>query len=172
MIHMIDDLCTDWRYLDARIATVSNEIETLSEQDDGAKRLMTVPGIGPIISTATVAAIGSGDVFSKGRDFGAWLGLVPRQMSTGGRTILGPISKRGNRYLRMLFVQAARSVLLRPKSWQKYGLKSWIEAAARRLNRFKLAIALANKIARVAWGVLNGGRNFEVRSMRTAPQAG
>ena len=90
----------------------------------------------------------------------------------GGRTILGPISKRGNRYLRMLFVQAARSVLLRPKSWQKYGLKSWIEAAARRLNRFKLAIALANKIARVAWGVLNGGRNFEVRSMRTAPQAG
>ena len=92
MIHMIEDLCTDWRYLDARIATVSNEIETLSEQDDGAKRLMTVPGIGPIISTATVAAIGSGDVFSKGRDFGAWLGLVPRQMSTGGRTILGPIS--------------------------------------------------------------------------------
>ena len=172
MIHMIEDLCTDWRYLDARIATVSNEIEMLSEQDDGAKRLMTVPGIGPIISTATVAAIGSGDVFSKGRDFGAWLGLVPRQMSTGGRTILGPISKRGNRYLRMLFVQAARSVLLRPQSWQKYGLKSWIEAAARRLNRFKLAIALANKIARVAWGVLHGRRNFEVRSMRTAPQAG
>ena len=80
------------------IATVSNEIETVSEQDDGAKRLMTVPGIGPIISTATVAAIGSGDVFSKGRDFGAWLGLVPRQMSTGGRTVLGPISKRGNRF--------------------------------------------------------------------------
>jgi transposase len=69
MIHMIDDLRTDWRYLDARIATVSNEIEALSEQDDGAKRLMTVPGIGPIISTATVAAIGSGDVFSKGQRF-------------------------------------------------------------------------------------------------------
>jgi transposase len=171
MIRIIEDLCTDWRYLDGRIATVSNEIETLSEQDDGAKRLMTVPGIGPIISTATVAAIGSGDVFSEGRDFGAWLGLVPRQMSTGGRTVLGPISKRGNRYLRMLFVQAARAVLLRPQSWAKYGLKSWIEAAARRLNRFKLAIALANKIARVAWGVLHGGRNFEVRSMSTVPQA-
>ncbi len=171
MIHMIEDLCTDWRYLDGRIATVSNEIEMLSEQDDGAKRLMTVPGIGPIISTATVAAIGSGDVFSKGRDFGAWLGLVPRQMSTGGRTILGPISKRGNRYLRMLFVQAARAVLLRPQSWEKHGLKSWIEAAARRLNRFKLAIALANKLARIAWGVLHGGRNFEVRPLRPAPQA-
>src|SRR5256885_4315313 len=120
MIRMIEDLCTDWRHLDARISTVSNEIKTLSEQDDGAKRLMTVPGIGPIISTATVAAIGKGDVFSKGRDFGAWLGLVPRQMSTGGRTVLGPISKRGNRYLRMLFVQAARAVLLRPQSWGKH----------------------------------------------------
>jgi transposase len=164
MIRMIEDLCADWRYLDGRIESVSNEIETLSEQDDGAKRLMTVPGIGPVISTATVAAIGNGDVFSKGRDFGAWLGLVPRQMSTGGRTVLGPISKRGNRYLRMLFVQAARAVLLRPRSWEKHGLKSWIEAAARRLNRFKLAIALANKLARIAWGVLHGGRQFEVTS--------
>jgi transposase len=171
MIHMIEDLCTDWRHLDGRIATMSNEIETLSEQDDGAKRLKTVPGIGPIISTATVAAIGRGAVFSKGRDFGAWLGLVPRQMSTGGRTILGPISKRGNRYLRMLFVQAARAVLLRPQSWEKHGLKSWIEVAARRLNRFKLAIALANKLARIAWGVLHGGRNFEVRTLRPAPHA-
>jgi transposase len=170
MIHMIETLCTDWRHLDGRIQTVSDEIKTSSEQDDGAKRLMTVPGIGPIISTATVAAIGSGEAFSKGRDFGAWLGLVPRQMSTGGRTVLGPISKRGNRYLRMLFVQAARAVLLRPQSWEKHGLKSWIEAAARRLNRFKLAIALANKIARIAWGVLHGGRNFEARSMKPAPQ--
>src|SRR5438876_5533692 len=67
---------------------------------------MTVPGIGPIISSAMVAAIGTGDVFSKGRDFGAWLGLVPKQISTGDRTILGKISRRGNRYLRVLFVQA------------------------------------------------------------------
>jgi len=171
MIRMVENLCMDWRYLDERIEGVSDEIETLSEQDEGAKRLMTVPGIGPIISTATVAAIGRGDVFSKGRDFGAWLGLVPRQMSTGGRTVLGPISKRGNRYLRMLFVQAARTVLLRPQSWEKHGLKSWIEAAARRLNRFKLAIALANKIARIAWGVLHNGRNFEVRPMTPASQS-
>jgi transposase len=120
MIRMTEDLCADWHYLDGRIESVSNEIKTLSEQDDGAKRLMTVPGIGPVISTATVAAIGNGDVSSKGRDFGAW--LVPRQMSTGGRTVLGPISKRGNRYLRILFVQAARAVLLRPRSWEKHGL--------------------------------------------------
>ena len=74
---------------------------------------MTVPGIGPIISSAMVAAIGTGDVFSKGRDFGAWLGLVPKQISTGDRTILGKISKRGNRYLRVLFVQAAWVVLVK-----------------------------------------------------------
>ena len=170
MIQIVQDLCTDWRYLDRRIETVSNEIETLSEQDEGAKRLKTVPGIGPIISTATVAAIGKGEAFAKGRDFGAWLGLVPRQMSTGGRTVLGSISKRGNRYLRMLFVQAAHAVLQRRQSWGKHGLKSWIEAACRRLNRFKLTIALANKLARIAWGVLHGGRNFEVRSMKPAAQ--
>jgi transposase len=83
MIHLIEALCTDWRHLDGRIETVSDEIKTLSEQDDGAKRLMTVPGIGPIISPAAVAAIGSGDAFSKGRDFGAWLGLVPRHVRAG-----------------------------------------------------------------------------------------
>jgi hypothetical protein len=70
-----------------------------------------------------------------------------------------------------LFVQAARAVLLRPQNWEKHGLKSWIEAAARRLNRFKLAIALANKIARIVWGVLHGGRNFEIRPMKPASQA-
>jgi transposase len=86
---------------------------------------MSVPGIRPIISSAMVAAIGSGDAFAKGRDFGAWLGLVPKQISTGDRTILGSISKRGNRYLRALFVQPAWVVLgkVRPKQWQRYGLK-------------------------------------------------
>src|SRR5207302_7280161 len=87
----------------------------------------------PIISSAMVAAIGTGDVFSKGRDFGAWLGLVPKQISTGDRTILGNISRRGNRYLRALFVQAAWVVLVKVKCWERYGLKSWIEAAKKRL---------------------------------------
>jgi hypothetical protein len=77
---------------------------------------MSVPGIGPIISSAMMAAIGTGDAFSKGRDFAAWLGLVPKQISTGDRTILGKISKRGNRYLRVLFVQAAWVVLIKPKN--------------------------------------------------------
>jgi transposase len=112
-----------------------------------------------------VAAIGGGEAFNKGRDFGAWLGLVPRQMSTGDRTVLGPISRRGNRYLRVLFVQAAWVVLIRPGSWERYGLKTWIESARKRLHRNVLAIALANKLARIAWGVLAHGRNFEVSAM-------
>ena len=120
---------------------------------------------------AVVAAIGSGDVFSKGRDFAAWLGLVPKQISTGDRTILGKISKRGNRYLRVLFVQAAWVVLLRPKSWERYGLKPWIEAARKRLHHNVLAIALANKLARIAWSVLARGRGFEARSIATAQSA-
>jgi len=137
MLRMVEDLATDWRRLDGRIEGVSSEIAALVNQDAACKRLMTVPGIGPIIASAMVAAIGTGDVFSKGRDFGAWLGLVPKQISTGDRTILGSISKRGNRYLRVLFVQAARVVLgkLKPQDWERYGLRSWIEAAQRRLHR-------------------------------------
>ena len=87
---------------------------------------------------------------------------MPKQISTGDRTILGAISRRGNRYLRVLFVQAAWVVLVRVKSWERYGLKSWIEAAKKRLHHNVLAIALANKLARIAWAVLARGRNFEV----------
>src|SRR3982075_1092873 len=159
---IIEDLAGDWRRLDERIEGLSSEIETLARQDKACERLMTVPGIGPIISSAMVAAIGTGDVFSKGRDFGAWLGLVPKQISTGDRTILGKISRRGNRYLRVLFVQAARVVLARIKHLERYGLKSWIEAAKKRLHPNVLAIALANKLARIAWAVLAKGRAFEL----------
>ena len=163
MVRVIEDLASDWRRLDERIERLSIEIEALAREDSGCARLMTVPGIGPIISSAMVAAIGAGDGFSKGRDFAAWLGLVPKQISTGDRTILGKISKRGNRYLRVLFVQAAWVVLIKPTSWERHGLKPWIEAAKKRLHRNVLAIALANKLARIAWSVLARGRNFETR---------
>ena len=132
--------------------------------------MMSVPGIGPIISSAMVAAIGKGDGFGKGRDFAAWLGLVPKQISTGDRTILGKISKRGNRYLRVLFVQAAWVVLIKPKSWERHGLKPWLEAARKRLHHNVLAIALANKLARIAWSVLANHRNFETTRILVAAQ--
>jgi transposase len=165
MVRVIEDLASDWRQLDERVEGLSSEIEAVARQDAGCERLMSVPGIGPIISSAMVAAIGTGDVFSKGRDFAAWLGLVPKQMSTGDRTILGKISKRGNRYLRVLFVQAAWVVLIKPRSWERHGLKPWIEAAKKRLHRNVLAIALANKLAGIAWSVLAHGRNFEARKI-------
>src|SRR2546426_5075080 len=172
MLRVIEDLAGDWRRLDERIGSLSSEIEVLACADPACERLMTVPGVGPIISSAMVAAIGTGDVFSKGRDFGAWLGLVPKQISTGDRTILGKISRRGNRYLRVLFVQAAWVVLIRPKSWERYGLKPWIEAARKRLHHNVLAIALANKLARIAWAVLNKGRKFEcIRTNKMSPRA-
>jgi len=166
MLRVIEGLMADWRRLDERIGGLSEEIEALARQDPACERLMTVPGIGPIISSAMVAAIGNGAVFTKGRDFGAWLGLVPRQISTGDRTILGPISRRGNRYLRALFVQAAWVVLVRTKDWDRYGLKAWIDAAKKRLHHNVLAIALANKLARIAWAVLNKERAFECVSTR------
>src|SRR5437667_10293030 len=123
MLRIIEDLAGDWRRLDERIEGLSSEIETLARQGKACERLMPAPGIGPIISSAMVAAIGTGDVFSKGRGVGAWLGLVPKQISTGDRTILGKISRRGNRYLRSLFVQAAWVVLVKigPKHWDRYG---------------------------------------------------
>jgi transposase len=147
MLHIIEGLADDWHRLDERIEALSNEISALACKDPACDRLMSVPGIGPIIASAMLAAIGTGDAFSKGRDFGAWLGLVPKQISTGDRTILGSISKRGNRYLRVLFVQAARVVLDRigPKHWERYGLNSWIEAAKERVHHNVLAIALAKQ---------------------------
>ena len=163
MVSLIADLMQDWRRLDERIETVSAEIEALAQRDDSCQRLMTVPGVGPIISSAVVAAIGNGSGFKQGRDFGAWLGLVPKQESTGDRTILGKISKRGNKYLRTLFVQAAHVVLARRPATAKRGLWPWIEQASRRLHRNMLAIALANKLARIAWAVLARGRPYEPR---------
>jgi transposase len=163
MVGTVEDLASDWRRLDERIVGLTTEIEALAGNDVGCERLMSVPGIGPIISSAMVSAIGTGDAFTKGRDFAAWLGLVPKQISTGDRTILGKISRRGNRYLRVLFVQAAWVVLIKPKSWERHGLKPWIEAAKRRLHHNVLVIALANKLARIAWSVLAHGRNFEAR---------
>ena len=161
---LFGDIVDDWKYLDERIERVTDEIEGLARTDVSCGQLMTVPGIGPIIASATVAAIGNGTAFAKGRDFAAWLGLVPKQMSTGDRTILGRITKHeGNRYLRALFVQGARAILLHPTSWAKHSFGPWLTAAARRLHRHVLVIALANKLARIALTVLVQGRSYEAR---------
>lgn len=161
MIHLIEDLAGDWRRLDDRIETLTRDITALARQDAGCRPLMGIPGVGVITASAMVAAIGTGAAFAKGRDFAAWLGLVPKQISTGDRTILGGLSKRGNRYLRTLFVGGARVLLQRPHHWQGHRFGRWLLTAAPRLHRNVLAAALANKLARIAWGVLYRERGYE-----------
>jgi transposase len=161
MTELIVGLYEDWVRLDERLETVTGAIKELSHNEADCRRLMSVPGIGPLISTGLVAAIGTGEAFERGRDFGAWLGLVPRQYSTGGRPILGRISKRGSKYLRTLFIQAAKVLLMRPQNWPRYSFGTWLKGAAERLHKNKLAVALANKLARIAWSVLRHERAFD-----------
>ncbi len=161
MSDIIVGLYEDWLWLDERTEATTSEIEMISKREGNCQRLMSVPGIGPIISTAMVAAIGTGEAFERGRDFGAWLGLVPRQYSTGGKPILGRISKRGSKYLRTLFVQAAHIILMRPHNWQKFSFGPWLEEASTRMHKNKLATALANKLARIAWSILRNGKDFD-----------
>jgi transposase len=165
MSDLIVGLYEDWLWLDERIETIPKEIEEIGQREGNCLRLMSVPGVGPLISTAVVAAIGTGEAFDRGRDFGAWLGLVPRQYSTGGRSILGSISKRGSRYLRTLFIQAAKVLLMRPKNWPKFSFGPWLTNAAPRMHRNKLATALANKLARIAWSVLSTGKAFDTHKL-------
>ena len=132
MVQLITGLYEDWLWLDERIEQVTGEIEKIAASEPNCRLLMSVPGVGPIISTAMAAAIGDGEAFERGRDFGAWLGLVPRQYSTGGRSILGRISKRGDRYLRTMFIQAAKVLLMRPQSWERFSFGAWLKQAAPR----------------------------------------
>jgi transposase len=156
-------LYSDWLWLDRRIDDVTTEIEAISRTEENCANIMSIPGIGPMISTAMVAAIGRGEAFDRGRDFAAWVGLVPTQYSTGGRTILGRITKRGSRYLRMLFVQAAKVIMMRQNRWADFSFGSWLTGAVARMPRNKAAIALANKLARTAWSVLHHGTRFDAR---------
>jgi len=160
MVHLIADLSEDWRRLDERIQVVSTEIETLAENDGSCQRLMTVPGVGPIISSAVVAAIGNGSGFSQGRDFGAWLGLVPRQHSTGGKERLLGISKRGDSYLRKLLIHGARATL----RWvgRKTDRRSqWMRQLVERRGHNRTAVAVANKNARIVWALLTSHQAYE-----------
>lgn len=168
MSNLIVGLYEDWLWLDERIDTLTSEIEAIARDQENCRRLMSVPGVGPIISTAVVAAIGDGEAFERGRDFGAWLGLIPRQYSTGGRSILGRISKRGDKYLRSLFIQAAHVLLMRPQNWERFSFGAWLTAASTRLHRNKLAVALANKLARISWSILRTGKPFDAHLLEAA----
>jgi transposase len=133
---------------------VTCEIEALVSRDEVARRLMTIPGIGPLGASALIAAVGQGRQFKKARDLGAWLGLVPRQYSTGGKPTLLGISKRGNGYVRRLMIHGARSCVMHLDR-NRTRLGAWIDQLEGRMHANKVVVALANKIARIAWVVLN-----------------
>ena len=133
--------------------------------DARCRQLRQIPGFGPLVSTATVAAIGNGAAFRRGRDFAAWVGVVPRQYSTGGKQKLYGISKRGNVYLRRMLIHGARSVLLRVK-YDSGGFGQWVHRLGQRAPRNKVVVAIANKLARIAWAVLSGGRDYRHQPLR------
>lgn len=153
MRNLLAQVWQEWKQLEIDIDTITEQIERISNEDEACKRLRQVPGIGPLVSTAMVAAVGNGAAFRKGREFAAWLGLVPRQYSTGGKTTLYGISKRGNIYLRRMFIHGARAVLLRVK-YDTAGLGQWVHQLEARAPRNKVIVAIANKLARIAWSVL------------------
>jgi transposase len=134
-------------------------IQQITQENESCRRLDAIPGIGPVTATALIAAIGNGAAFRKGREFAAWVGLVPREHTTGGKQKLLGISKRGNCYLRKLFVQGARAVL-QFKEKQSPGLKAWLEKLSSHTHYNVVGVALANKLARMAWAVLASGQAY------------
>jgi transposase len=138
--------------LETRIAAIEAQIMAWHKSNPVSRRLATIPGIGPIIATAIAATVADPSVFRSGREFAAWLGLVPRQNSTGGKARLGGISKRGDSYLRRLLVNGAHAVLLRSKAVRA---DPWLLALRGRRPRLVVAVALANKTARIAWAIMS-----------------
>jgi len=153
MRQLIASLREHWHALEALVAQHTREIELVAKRHDDCRRLVTVPGIGPLGATALVAAVGNGAAFKKGRELAAWLGLVPRQHSTGGKPTLLGISKHGNRYVRMLLIHGARSCL-KSLNRENHELGLWMTQLEERSHRNVVAVALANKLARIAWAVL------------------
>ena len=157
---LVEDLRREWRSLDRRIAAFDEEFVALAREDAAARRLTTIPGIGTINATALVAALGDARTFRRGRDMAAWLGLTPRQRTTGGKPRLLGISKRGNRYLRKNLIHGARAVLPRLIE-QDTPLGRWTRALSQRAHKNVVVVALANKLARIAWAVLAHGRAYD-----------
>jgi transposase len=149
----IGDLLEQLRVLDERIAKYDKQIEAQARLSEPARRLMQIRGIGPTTALAIVATVGDAREFKNGRQFAAWIGLVPAQHSSGGKSRLGHISKRGDAYLRNLFVQGARSVLQSAGAHQDR-LSRWALELQQRRGYYRALVAIANKNARIAWALL------------------
>jgi len=162
LVAVLERLHTHLKYLDKQVDAIEKDLTAQLTDDDLGQRLLTVPGIGPITASVLASEVGDGKQYRCGRDFAASVGLVPRQHSTGGRNILLGISKRGNKNLRRLLVQCARTYMLRVagKSGQ---LADWVRAMLTRRHSNVVACALANKLARIAWAIAAHHITFETR---------
>jgi transposase len=150
--------------VEKRIDKIDAEILAWHRADSVSKRLAKIPGIGPVIATAIVATVADASLFRSGREFAAWLGLVPRQRSTGGKQRMGRITHQGDQYIRRLLIIGAQAALQRSKD---LAASAWVQGLLARCARLKVAVALANKTARIAWAVMAKGEAYR----RAAPAA-
>jgi transposase len=164
MVFLLGDMRERWAEIDRRIAAFDAEFAAMARTDDRARRLTSIPGIGALNATALVAAVGCAATFDKGRDLAAWLGLVPRQVTTGGRPRLLGITKRGSRYLRKMLIQGARSAM--PSlARSDTAVGAWLRALLARAHPNVAVVALAAKMARTVWALLRHGRTYQVASI-------
>jgi transposase len=164
---ILADLLQQLHHLDEQVEHYERELGALAQLSEPAQRLMQINGIGPITATALVASVGDARVFKNGRQFAAWLGLTPRQYSSGGITRLGRITKRGDRYLRMLLVHGARA-LLRFVNRKTDARSAWAKALKERRHVNIAAVALAAKHARIIWALLAKGTEYRQPQKMTA----
>jgi transposase len=148
--------------IEAAVAGLEKQLLAWHKTNAVSQRLASIPGIGPIIATAIATTVADPNVFRSGRQFAAWLGLVPRQNSTGGKPRLGGITKRGNRYLRRLLINGASANLLRSKATKA---DPWVIGLRRRRPPLVVAVALANKTARIAWAVMLREKEYQPRAV-------
>ncbi len=156
---LVADMQAQWQDLDRRIAAFEAEFVAFAKEDEDARRLTTIPGVDVMIASALIAAIGKAETFEHGRDLAAWLGLVPRQWTTGGKPRLMGISKRGNKYLRKLLIHGARAALPHVAE-RNTPLGRWAKGLLARVHPNVAVVALANKLARISWAVLRRGQQF------------
>jgi transposase len=150
---LLAQLKLELEQLTARIEEMDRVIQKTAKENEDCQRLTEIPRVGPVTATALIAAVGNASTFGKGRNLAAWMGIVPGEYSTGGKQKLLGISKRGNKYLRTLFIQGARSVV-QQRHKQAPGLSSWLGQLLARAHQNVVIVALANKMVRMAWAVL------------------
>jgi len=164
---VLGSLVGQLRMVQAQILGLERKLMVWHRANEASRRLETIPGVGVITATALVATIGDASQFNSGRQLAAWLGLVPRQYSSGGKERLGRISKRGDGYLRKLLVHGARTVLLWSRR-KKEGRSAWLKALLARRPTNVVLVAMANKTARVVWAMLSRGETVRTETPTTA----